>query len=229
MITITLDTIPVKEQLKLLEMPAKKRQRLVWRAAENLRIAAKSNIQKQQDWNGRSWAPRKHGRRKMLMGMRKLIVITEKPQQNSARLRFEGGAYGVHPGIVAGAHQSGHTYKVNHVSRLKVKPKGAGKDMASTKRQARKLRELGFKRPGKRKGQYRSASIGWITENINYAQAGVLIKKLKGDPRKTNWDVTLPARPFLGANTKQREQAFARALQSINYGWDVNKQEMKRK
>lgn len=229
MISITLDTIPVKEQLKLLEMPANKRKRLIWRAAENLRVAAKNNIQKQQDWNGRSWAPRKHGRRKMLLGLRKLIVITEKPSQNTATLRFDGGAYGVHPGVVAGAHQKGHTYKINYVRRLNVKPNGAGKDMESTKRQARKLRELGFKRPGKRKGKYRSASIGWITQNINYAQAGLLIKKLKGDPRKTNWDVTLPARPFLGANTKQREQAFARALQSINYGWDVNKQGMKGK
>lgn len=229
MITITLDTIPVKEQLKLLAMPPKKRQRLVWRAAENMRIVAKSNVNKQQDWNGKAWAPRAYGRRKMLMGLRKLIVITEKPQQNLAKLRFDGGGYGVHPGIVAGAHQQGHTFKVNYVRRLKVKPNGAGKDMAATKRQARKLRELGFKRQGKRKGQYRSASIGWITQNINYAQAGLLIKKLKGDPRKENWDVTLPARPFLGANAKQREQAFARALQSINYGWDVNKQDLKRK
>ncbi|MFQ2101856.1 virion morphogenesis protein [Aeromonas sanarellii] len=229
MITITLDAHRGKDQLNLLALPPKKRQRLVWRAAENLRTVAKNNVQKQQDWNGRAWAPRRRGRRKMLMGMRKLIVITEKPQQNMAKLRFEGGAYGVHPGIVAGAHQSGHTYKVNYVKRLKVKPQGAGKDMTSTRRQARKLRELGFKRPGKRKGQYRSASIGWITENINYAQAGLLIKKLKGDPRKENWDVTLPARPFLGANARQRQQAFARALQSIDYGWDVNKQDLKRK
>ncbi|WCB50281.1 hypothetical protein PI860_22230 [Aeromonas salmonicida subsp. salmonicida] len=44
---------------------------------------------------------------------------------------------------------------------------------------------------------------------------------------KERWEIKLPARPFLGANTRQREQAFARALQSIDYGWDVNKQDLK--
>jgi hypothetical protein len=57
----------------------------------------------------------------------------------------------------------------------------------------------------------------------------MLIKKLKDEPVKASWEIQLPARPFLGASTRQREQAFARALQSIDYGWDVSKQDLKRK
>ncbi|MGL5179922.1 MAG: phage virion morphogenesis protein [Aeromonas veronii] len=224
---ITLDTRRSKDQLNLLALPPKKRQRLVWRAANEMKKLAARNVRQQQDPNGNAWAPRKRGKRKMLRGLPKLLVIHE-PSQDVAELGFKKGAMNVHAGVVANTHQKGHTYKVTAASRRRIASDG-GKNKQASKAQARKLRELGFKRPGKRKKSYRSASLGWITGNLNYAQAGLLIKKLKNEPVKESWEIHLPARPFLGANTKQREQAFARALQSINYGWDVNKQEMKRK
>lgn len=228
MITITLDTQRSKDQLNLLAMPPKKRQRLVWRAANEMKKLATRNVRQQQDPNGNAWAPRKRGKRKMLRGLPKLLVIHE-PSQDVAELGFKKGSMNVHAGVVANTHQKGHTYKVTAASRRRIAASDGGKNKQASKAQARKLRELGFKRPGKRKKSYRSASLGWITGNLNYAQAGLLIKKLKDEPVKESWEIELPARPFLGANAKQREQAFARALQSINYGWDVNKQEMKRK
>lgn len=227
MITITLDTRRGKDQLNLLALPPKKRQRLVWRAANEMKKLATRNVRQQQDPNGQPWAPRKRGKRKMLRGLPKLLVIHEH-SQDVAELGFKKGTMNVHAGVIANTHQKGHTYKVTAASRRRIAPSSDGKNKQTTKAQARKLRELGFKRPGKRKQSYRSASLGWITGNLNYAQAGLLIKKLKDEPVKENWEIQLPARPFLGANAKQREQAFARALQSINYGWDVNKQEMKR-
>ncbi|UUT60487.1 phage virion morphogenesis protein [Aeromonas hydrophila] len=228
MITITLDTKRSKDQLNLLALPPKKRQRLVWRAANEMKKLAARNVRQQQDPNGNAWAPRKRGKRKMLRGLPKLLVIHE-PSQDVAELGFKKGSMNVHAGVVANTHQKGHTYKVTAASRRRIAASDGGKNKQASKAQARKLRELGFKRPGKRKKSYRSASLGWITGNLNYAQAGLLIKKLKDEPVKESWEIELPARPFLGANAKQREQAFARALQSINYGWDVNKQEMKRK
>ncbi|BCS49601.1 hypothetical protein JUNP479_2319 [Aeromonas jandaei] len=228
MITITLDTQRSKDQLNLLALPPKKRQRLVWRAANEMKKLAARNVRQQQDPNGNAWAPRKRGKRKMLRGLTKLLVIHE-PSQDVAELGFKKGSMNVHAGVVANTHQKGHTYKVTAASRRRIAASDGGKNKQASKAQARKLRELGFKRPGKRKKSYRSASLGWITGNLNYAQAGLLIKKLKDEPVKESWEIELPARPFLGANAKQREQAFARALQSINYGWDVNKQEMKRK
>jgi hypothetical protein len=226
-ITVTIDTRRTAAQLKLLEMPAKKRERLVWRAANELKKVAGRNISSQQDWNGQPWVPRKRGKRKMLQGLKKLIVI-QQSGSNAAAITFKKGAYGLHGAVVASTHQQGHTFKITAASRAKVKPSGADKGEPASRAQARKLRRLGFKRPGKRKGQYRSASLGWITENINYAQAGLLIKKLRDEPAKQSWEIRLPARPFLGANAQQREQAFERALQGINYGWDVKKQEMRK-
>lgn len=241
MITLTLDTRRTQEQLKLLAMPPKQRQRLIRRAANEIRKMSVRNLTRQQTPDGRAWPGRKHGKRKMLLGLRKLIVIAEKPGQDQAQLRFQGGNYGAHPGVIAGTHQRGHTYQVNAAQQARklAKPEqGAGTasgdapaspDKMATRAQARKLRALGFKRPGKRKGHYRSASLGWITEHLGYAQAGLLIKKLKDEPTKTSWQITLPARAFLGATKAQREQAFARALQGINYGWDLNKQDLRSK
>lgn len=228
MITITLDTRRGKDQLNLLALPPKQRKRLVWRAANEMKKLAARNVRQQQDHNGNAWAPRKRGKRKMLRGLPKLMVIHD-PSQDVAELGFKKGAMNVHAGVVANTHQKGHTYKMTAASRRRIAPSDGGKQKQASKAQARKLRELGFKRPGKRKQSYRSASLGWITGNLNYAQAGLLIKKLKDEPAAESWEIQLPARQFLGANAKQRQQAFARALQSIDYGWDVNKQDMKGK
>ncbi|HHQ4456127.1 TPA: phage virion morphogenesis protein [Aeromonas hydrophila] len=228
MITITLDTRRSKDQLNLLALPAKQRKRLVWRAANEMKKLAARHVRQQQDPNGQPWAPRKRGKRKMLRGLPKLLQIRE-PRQDVAELGFTKGTMSAHAGIIANTHQKGHTYKMTAASRRRIAPSEGGKQKQASKAQARKLRELGFKRPGQRKRSYRSASLGWITSNLNYAQAGLLIKKIKDEPVKESWEIELPARPFLGANAKQREQAFARALQSINYGWDVNKQDLKRK
>ena len=226
MITIRLDTGRAQEQLKLLALPPKKRKRLVWRAASELKKLAARNVRQQQDPDGNGWAPRKRGKRKMLRGLPKLLEIRA-PRQDVVELGFAKGTMSAHAGIIAGTHQRGHTYKVTAASRRRIAPSDGGKLKPATKAQARKLRELGFKRPGQRKRSYRSASIGWITANLNYAQAGLLIKKLKDEPVAESWEIELPARPFLGANAQQRQQAFARALQSIDYGWDVNKQDIK--
>ncbi|MFQ2412216.1 phage virion morphogenesis protein [Aeromonas caviae] len=228
MITITLDTRRGKDQLNLLALQPKQRKRLVWRAANEMKKLAARHVRQQQDPNGNTWAPRKRGKRKMLRGLPKLLVIHE-PRQDVAEVGFKKGTMSAHAGVIANTHQKGHTYKVTAASRRRIAPSEGGKQKQATKAQARKLRELGFKRPGQRKRSYRSASLGWITGHLNYAQAGLLIKKLKDEPAAERWEIHLPARPFLGANARQRQQAFARALQSIDYGWDVNKQDMKGK
>lgn len=235
MISIVLDTRAPLKQLDWLAMPPKKRKRLVWRAANEIKKVSVRNINRQQTPDGKPWPGRKHGRRKMLLGLRELITIKETGGRlDAATVRFKKGDYvGPHAGVIANTHQQGHLYQVtaSQQARKLAKPEqGTGEATAgepATRAQAKKLRALGFKRPGKRKGHYRSASLGWITEHLGYAQAGLLIKKLKNKPVKTSWEITLPARAFLGATKAQREQAFARALQGINYGWDVNKQTLR--
>ncbi|MNF75675.1 Phage virion morphogenesis family protein [compost metagenome] len=227
MISIVLDNRSTLEQLKWLALPPKKQQRLIQRAANEIKKVSARNITRQQTPDGKTWAPRKQGKRKMLLGLRQKIVVVEKAGQGTAELRFRGGNYGAHPGVVAGTHQRGHTYKTTASQQAKKLARPTQGDAKASRAQAKTLRQLGYKRPGKRKGQYRSASLGWITDNLGYAQAGLLIKQLKGKPVKTSWAIPLPARAFLGATKAQREQAFARALQGINYGWDVNKQDMR--
>ncbi|MGL5846232.1 MAG: phage virion morphogenesis protein, partial [Aeromonas veronii] len=69
MIIITMDARRSQDQLNLLALPAKKRKRLVWRAAAELKKLAARHVRQQQDPNGKPWAPRKRGKRKMLRGL----------------------------------------------------------------------------------------------------------------------------------------------------------------
>ena len=129
MITITLDTRRGKDQLNLLAMPPKKRKRLVWRAANEMKKLAVRNVRQQQDPNGNAWAPRKRGKRKMLRGLPKLLVIHE-PRQDVAELGFRKGTMSVHAGVIANTHQKGHTYKVTAASRRRIAPSDAGTNRA---------------------------------------------------------------------------------------------------
>ncbi|MGL6482662.1 phage virion morphogenesis protein [Aeromonas caviae] len=97
MITITLDTRRGKDQLNLLALPPKQRKRLVWRAANEMKKLAARHVRQQQDPNGNAWAPRKRGKRKMLRGLPKLLVIHE-PRQDVAEVGFKKGTMSAHAG-----------------------------------------------------------------------------------------------------------------------------------
>ncbi|MFR9705028.1 phage virion morphogenesis protein, partial [Aeromonas sanarellii] len=103
MITITLDTRRGKDQLNLLALPPKQRKRLVWRAAKELKRLAARHVRQQQDPNGNAWAPRKRGKRKMLRGLPKLLVIHE-PRQDVAEVGFKKGTMSAHAGVIANTH-----------------------------------------------------------------------------------------------------------------------------
>ena len=63
----------------------------------------------------------------------------------------------------------------------------------ATRRQARRLKELGFKQSQKH-----------IMANFTRGQAGAIIRKEEGRAPKKSWTITVPARPFLGASVAVR-------------------------
>ena len=136
MITITLDTRRSQDQLNLLALPAKKRKRLVWRAANEMKKLAARNVRQQQDPNGQPWAPRKRGKRKMLRGLPKLLQIRE-PRQDVAELGFTKGTMSAHAGVIANTHQKGHTYKMTAASRRRIAPSDGGKQKQASKAQSK--------------------------------------------------------------------------------------------
>lgn len=219
----------LQQALKRLDLPPPKRQRLLWRLAKyGVIVAAKRNVRHQQTPDGTPWQGRQTNQRgKMLRNMPKLLHIREMPEISAVRLYLQGGGYrnGEKPvpaGVVGYGQQNGMHVTINRSAVAKTVPP----ERPATIKQAKKLRALGYRvKKGKR---WRKPPYKEIVENMRFAQAGLLIKKLSGKAAKSAWTVDVPAREFLGMNDDDFNQALARQLQAIGFGWDVKAQDMKR-
>lgn len=218
----------LRQALASLELPPKKRQRLLWRLAKyGLIAAAKRNVRNQQSPDGQPWPGRRTKRRgKMLRNMPKLLHIREMPEIAAVRVYLQGGGYrnGESPvpaGVVGYAQQNGMTMRINRSG----KARGSNSGKMATVSQAKKLRSLGYQvKRGKRmvKPTYKQ-----LMGTMSYDQAGLLIRKLLGKTVKNSWTIDLPARAFLGMSDEEFNKALARQLQAIGFGWDVNAQDIR--
>lgn len=219
----------LQQALKRLDLPPPKRQRLLWRLAKyGVMTAAKRNVRNQQAPDGTPWQGRQANQRgKMLRNMPKLLHIREMPEISAVRLYLQGGGYrnGEKPvpaGVVGYGQQNGMHVTINRSAVAKTVPP----ERPATIKQAKRLRALGYKvRKGKR---WRKPSYKEIVENMRFAQAGLLIRKLSGKAAKSAWTVDVPAREFLGMSDDDFNKALARQLQAIGFGWDVKEQDIKR-
>ncbi|POD93909.1 phage virion morphogenesis protein [Pectobacterium odoriferum] len=219
----------LRQALSKLDFPPKKRQRLLWRLAKyGVISAAARNVRQQQAPDGTAWEKRKTKRRgKMLRSMPKLLHIREMPEIEAVRLYLQGGGYrnGVTPvpaGVVGFSQQNGMSVSVKRSQVQRGKPDPERK---ATRRQARKLRALGYK--VKRGTRWRKPPYSEIEGVMRFDQAGLLIKKLSGKAAKAAWTVDVPARPFLGMSDDEFNKALARQLQAIGFGWNVKAQDIK--
>ncbi|MCC8380193.1 hypothetical protein [Xenorhabdus sp. PB30.3] len=208
-----------QDALSHLDLPEKKRQRLLWRIAKyGLIDAAKRNVRNQRSPDGESWPVRKSAyRKKMLRNMPKLLHIREMPEIQAVRVYLQGGHYRNGPqqvpaGVVGYAQQQGMRFQV---SRQQVK-KTVDRERMATIKQAKKLRDLGYQvKKGK---HWRKPPVKEMTANMTFIQAGTLIRELSGETAKSSWTVDVPARAFLGMNEDEFSKALARQLQGIGYG-----------
>ncbi|MCG7800117.1 hypothetical protein MCV29_02415 [Enterobacter asburiae] len=218
----------LKKALASMELPPKKRQRLLWRMAKyGVIAAAKRNVRNQETPEGGAWAGRKTKRKgKMLRNMPKLLHIREMPEIQAVRIYLQGGGYRngetpVPAGTVGYSQQNGMRVRVSRASQ----PGKARPGKMATAAQGKKLRALGYRvRRGKR---WKKPAIREITSEMPYAQAGLLIRKLSGKAVKTSWTIDLPSRVFLGMGDEDFNKALARQLQAIGFGWDVNAQDIR--
>ncbi|MCT2387306.1 hypothetical protein [Erwinia pyrifoliae] len=217
----------MRARLTAAELPPKKRQRLMWRIAKlGIIVAAKRNQRNQIAPDGTPWAPRKRGKGKMLRGLPKLLAVREMPEIQGVRIYLKGGNYrnGARPvaaGLVGAAQQDG----TRVLMKASSAPRKSQANRQALPRQAKKLRALGYKvRQGKR---WVKPSAKSITASMSMAQAGLLIKKLRGAPVKRTWTIDLPGRVFLGVSNDEFNKILARQLQAIGFGWDVNAQDIR--
>ncbi|HCM7348690.1 TPA: hypothetical protein N3292_002277 [Klebsiella pneumoniae] len=218
----------LRKALAVMELPPKKRQRLLWRMAKyGVIAAAKRHVRNQESPEGSAWPGRKTRRKgKMLRNMPKLLHIREMPEIQAVRIYLQGGGYRngdtpVPAGTVGYSQQNGMRVRVSRASQ----PRQDGGAKMATAGQAKKLRALGCRvRRGKRR---KKPTLGEITASMPYSQAGLLIRKLSGKAVKTSWTIDLPARVFLGMGEDEFNKALARQLQAIGFGWDVNAQDIR--
>ncbi|WP_411165615.1 hypothetical protein [Klebsiella oxytoca] len=219
----------LRQALAAAELKPKQRQRLLWRIAKlGIINAARRHQRNQVTPDGQPWPKRKRGKGKMLRQLPRLLHVREMPEREAVRIYLKGGNYRnnswpVSAGLIGAVHQEGTAIPMS--AEKMPRPDQRGKPALMS--QAKRLRALGYR--VWKKGRYVKASSRQIMESMSMAQAGLLIKKLRGKPTKSTWTIDIPARVFLGVSDTEFNKILARQLQAIGFGWNVNAQDIKGK
>ena len=196
--------LPLQRQLELLTMGTTKRRRLLYRVAQKVIRDSKKRVRNQMDLQGQRYKPRwkpRSDRRKMLSKLIKDMAVLNN-NSTQAVIGFRGGS-----GRIAAKQQYGSTERGTAAKNREI-VRARGKefyDKPATKKQARALREAGFRIKGDAR-KARKAPIAWITSNLTIGQAGWALSRLRawsGETSKTSWLTVLPARSFLGATASE--------------------------
>lgn len=195
--------LPMKKQLELLKLGPAKRRKLLYRVGQRVMRDARKRIRMQTDLAGAAFKPghkpevdshrHKRGKR-MLKGLGKLMRVM-KNDGISAEIGLPGFA-----GVIAAKQQFGSQETVTAAQAkagLSSAKAQAKKNEPATRRQAKALKDLGYKPVGKR-----PVSLGWITNNLTIGQARAILRSMRqkaGHSTKSSWTTRLPARSFLGA------------------------------
>ncbi|END3473476.1 hypothetical protein ABL142_002299 [Salmonella enterica] len=226
----------LRELLGKIDMPPAKKQRLLIRLAKQGVIpAAKRHVREQKNVDGSSFAKRRYGDKALLKGLPKFLKVRDMPSQASVRIYTAGRNYRqpyshkeISVGAVGYIQSHGVTFTVS-ASQMKTSAMQKANRNPCTRRQAIKLRKLGYTVKGKKEGTRRKPSTAEIQASLQKGQAGVIIRSMKGIPSKDIWMISIPARNFLGVNDDEFTQILARQLQAIDFGWDVKPQDIKKR
>ncbi|EEG3093054.1 TPA: hypothetical protein ACIWOM_000895 [Salmonella enterica subsp. enterica serovar Enteritidis] len=218
------------------ELPPAKRQRLLQRIAKRGVIpAAKRHVREQKNVDGSSFAKRRYGNKALLKGIPKFLKVHGMPSVSSVRIYAAGRSYRqpyshkeISVGAVSYIQSHGVTFTVN-ASQMKTDAMQKANKEPCTRRQAIRLRKLGYTVRGKKEGTRRKPSTADIQVSLQKGQAGVIIRSMEGRPSKNTWTITIPPRQFLGVSNEEFAQILARQLQGINFGWQTKPQDIKRK
>ena len=211
--------LDVDAQLALLELSPQLRRRLLNNVTKRVRSMSRKRVRTQQNLDGTPFAERKgsaKGKKKMEAGLAKLLQVT-RVSSDEAELGWKNAL----TRWVAAQQHNGATERrtAAQMRRWNRVPPG----VACTDKQAKRLRQLGFRVrvPGKK--TLSKPSVAWIQEHVNYAKAGLLIRILNDEKSETSgaqsWDITLPKRQFLGVGIGQEtsqlvNQVFQQILNS---------------
>ncbi|EEU9488954.1 hypothetical protein FQ034_06690 [Escherichia coli] len=193
-------------RLAALELPPAKRRQVLQNAARRIKREAQQKARAQRTPDGRGWEKRQRGSKKMMRRIPALMSIT--PTSDDVKLHWKNP---VHSDMAARHHYG----KPEHVTAAQLKRQRGqpAYDAPVTRGQAVKLRQLGYTvKQGKKK---KTPSIKWITQNIKQGQAGLIIRILKEEAAKKEWDIPAPPRPWLDTRSKHNARILAQELKKV--------------
>lgn len=193
-------------RLATLELPAAKRRQVLQNAARRIKREAQQNARAQRKPEGGGWEKRQRGSKKMMRRIPALMSIT--PTSDDVKMHWKNP---VHADMAARHHYG----KSEHVTAAQLKRQRGQPDYdAPVKRgMAVKLRQLGYMvKQGKKKI---TPSIKWITQNLKQGQAGLIIRILKAESAKKEWDIPVPPRPWLDTRSKHNARILAQELRKV--------------
>ncbi len=200
----------LKEQLAVLNLDKKTRQKMLKRIGAQIAKTTRKNIRAQRDPDGRQWSKRKKGRKKMLRGFTQKLKHF---QRDSNRTLYVGWPSA--RGKVAYEHQHGLAQK----SGLSARKRQAKKDQEpkqtdpATKEQARALRDLDFRlKPQGRQKRGKKPTLAWIKENMTVGEAAKTIQELENKTPARDWEVGRPERRLIGVSPKRLAIMIKREL-----------------
>lgn len=211
--------LDVDAQLALLELSPQLRRRLLNRVTTRVRSMSRKRVRTQQNLDGTPFAERKgsaKGKKKMEAGLAKLLQVT-RVSPDEAELGWKNAL----TRWVASQQHNGGTERRTAAQMRRWNRVPAG--VACTDKQAKRLRQLGFRVRVTGKKSLSKPTVAWIKEHVNYAKAGLLIRILNDEKTETSgaqsWDITLPKRQFLGVGIGQEtselvNQVFQQILNS---------------
>lgn len=200
----------IENMKSLLALPDNKKRDMLRNVGRRVRRERIAEVKQQKNLDGSGYDPRKNkdtkGRKKMFPKLLKKTKVFA--DSEIFRVWWTKKEYG----RWAMQHQTGA--KVSYAAtatQMKSAAAKRGEDYAgpATRAQAKALKKAGYKVPvasknKKGKSRYRVPSIKWMTENLSFAKAGLVLSILTGKTEKKSvWQVSykLPKRELLGASS----------------------------
>ncbi|WP_163831870.1 virion morphogenesis protein [Spartinivicinus ruber] len=197
------------QQLELLQLPANKKRKLLWKAGKAVQKNSRARIRQQKDLTGRSFKARKNKRKrkKMLRGLGRTLGVKANAQQ------AEVGWQNPLSGQIAKRQQEGLPQTMTK-QQLPAIPRSTY-DGACSKAMAKALIRAGYTIKRQRGSGRKRPTIAWITQHLTFGIAGAILRELLNKPQQSRWRIPLEARPFLGATNQEINQLLADQLQQL--------------
>ncbi|OAI19859.1 hypothetical protein A1507_05765 [Methylomonas koyamae] len=197
MFNVTFEGFP--EVIGLLgRLPSNIRKRIYRKAAQQVVRSGRKRIDTQTDLDGNRFAPRADGSKEPTLkgkrggkpGIRKLLKVLE-ATDSGAEVGWNNPFFS----NLAAKHQFGFE---EATKARKSKKSKVDYSAPANRQQASALINAGYKvRRQGGKGAWKTPTMRWITENLTYGRAGLILRILKG-PKVSDGMTTIPARSFLG-------------------------------